>query len=155
HLVDARVRGERRDVHVELLLERDDDLEAELGLADQAADLPEDRLLLARGRTERRGVDRALALGEQAQAKAAHHLPGALLALVGRSRAWQEDVADREQRVERQVRGVAAGADLLPPDLARDVEQHAAAVALAVDVAGAVKHLLERGERRGDRLVTR
>ena len=46
-------------------------------------------------------------------------------------------------------------ADLLGPDLGRDVDQQAAAVALAVDVAGAVEHLLERLERQGHRLVAR
>ena len=50
-------------------------------------------------------------------------------------------------------RVVAAGADLLGPDLARDVDQDAAAVAFAVDVAGAVQHLLERDERALDRRV--
>ena len=44
-------------------------------------------------------------------------------------------------------------AHLLGPDLARDVDQKAAAVALAVDVAGPVKHLLKRGDRQLDRLV--
>ena len=39
------------------------------------------------------------------------------------------------------------GPDLLGPDPARDVDQQAAAVALAVDVAGAVEHLLEVRER--------
>jgi hypothetical protein len=56
---------------------------------------------------------------------------------------------------EREMRGVAAGADLLRPDLAGDVEQHAAAVALAIHVAGAMEHALEGGERRRDRLVAR
>ena len=54
---------------------------------------------------------------------------------------------------ERRV--VAAGADLLGPDLARDVDQDPAAVALAVDVAGAVEHLLEVLERERHRLAAR
>jgi hypothetical protein len=61
----------------------------------------------------------------------------------------------REERVERKVRRVPAGANLLCPDLARDVEQHAAAVALTVHVAGAMEHALQRGERGRDRLVAR
>ena len=59
--------------------------------------------------------------------------------------ALDEDVGDGEGVVEGERRVVAAGADLLGPDLARDVDQQAAAVALAVDVAGAVEHLLQRG----------
>ena len=69
--------------------------------------------------------------------------------------AIDEDVRDREGRVERQRRVVAAGANLLRPDLARDVDEDPAAVALAVDVAGAVKHLLEVRERQGHRLAAR
>ena len=58
--------------------------------------------------------------------------------------ALDEDVADRERRlVQRERRVVAAGPHLLGPDPARDVDQQAAAVALAVDVAGTVQHLLE------------
>ena len=57
--------------------------------------------------------------------------------------ALDEDVGDREGVVEGERGVVAARADLLGPDLARDVDQQAAAVALAVDVAGAVEHLLE------------
>ena len=41
--------------------------------------------------------------------------------------------------------------DLLGPDPARDVDQDAAAVALAVDVPGAMEHLLEVRERELDR----
>ena len=46
-------------------------------------------------------------------------------------------------------------ADLLGPDLPRQVEQQSAAVALAVDVAGAVEHLLQGGDRQRDRPVAR
>src|SRR5207253_9974647 len=60
-----------------------------------------------------------------------------------------EGVVGRERGV------VAAGADVLSPDLARDVEQEAAAVPLAVDVAGAVEHLLQGRDRQLDRFVTR
>ena len=62
-------------------------------------------------------------------------------------------MGDGEVLVEREVGGVAVLADLLGPDLARDVDQHAAAVALAVDVAGAVEHLVEGVERQRDRRV--
>ena len=69
--------------------------------------------------------------------------------------ALDEDVGDGEGVVEGERGVVAAGADLLGPDLARDVDQQAAAVALAVDVAGAVEHLLQGGDRQLDRLVAR
>ena len=156
HLVDAGLGGERGHVHVQLLLQRHGQLEAEARLAGQAADLPEDRLLLAGRGAEGGRVHHVLALGQHAQPEAAHDVAGPRLRLLGvAALARDEDVADHELRVERQVRGVSAGADLLGPDLARDVQQHAAAVTLAVDVTGAVEHLLERGERGGDRLVAR
>src|SRR5215207_2963718 len=50
---------------------------------------------------------------------------------------------------------MATAAHLLGPDLGRDVDLHSAAVALPVDVAGAVEHLLQRLERERDRLVAR
>ena len=68
-------------------------------------------------------------------------------------RALDEDVGDAEAVVEDERRVVAAGADLLGPDLARDVDEDAAAVALAVDVAGAVQHLLEVLQRERHRRV--
>ena len=43
--------------------------------------------------------------------------------------------------------------DLLGPDRPGNVDHHSTSVALTVDVAGAVKHLLEGGERRRNRLV--
>ena len=60
---------------------------------------------------------------------------------------------DREAGIEHEVGRVTAGAHLLGPELARDVDQKAAAVALAVDVAGPVEHLLaaRRGRRRSAR----
>ena len=60
-------------------------------------------------------------------------------------RALDEDMRDGEGVVEGQRGVVAAGADLLGPDPARQVDQQTAAVALAVDVAGAVQHLLQGG----------
>ena len=74
----------------------------------------------------------------------AEQLAGVVLDLLEVLAALDEDVGDGEGVVERQRGVVAAGAHLLGPDLARDVEQHAAAVTLAVDVAGAVEHLLQR-----------
>jgi hypothetical protein len=70
-------------------------------------------------------------------------------------RALDEDVRDGEGVVQGERGVVAAGADLLGPDLGRDVEQQTAAVALPVDVAGPVEHLLQRLERQDDRLVAR
>ena len=60
---------------------------------------------------------------------------------------------DREGGIERELGRVPAVADLLLPDRARDVDHHAAAVALAVDVAGAVQHLLQRVEAVLDDVV--
>src|SRR6185503_5818565 len=57
-------------------------------------------------------------------------------------------VGDRERRVERQRRVMAAGANLLGPDPAWYVDQDAAAVALAIDVSGAMEHLLEVVQRQ-------
>jgi len=48
---------------------------------------------------------------------------------------------------------VPSRADLLGPDLGWDVDQQPTPIPLAVDVAGAVKHLLERREREGYGLV--
>jgi hypothetical protein len=62
-------------------------------------------------------------------------------------------VRDRERGVEREVRRVATATDLLLPERAGDVDQRAAAVAFAVDVAGAVQHLLQRVESLGDDVV--
>jgi hypothetical protein len=50
---------------------------------------------------------------------------------------------------------MAAAADLLRPDATRNVEQDATPVSLAVDVAGAVEHLLQSGDRQLDRFVAR
>ena len=131
----------------EPLLELDQQVEedavAARGVGDEAGELPEMRLLLARGRAERRGVDGADPLGEDPEAALAEQLAGVVLDLLAVLGALDEDVGDGEGVVEGERGVVAAGADLLGPDLARDVEQHAAAVALAVDVAGPVEHLLQ------------
>ena len=146
-------------------------MEAELGLeldirskvsgraasasGEQPGDLPEVRLLLARGRPERLRVDHPEALGEDAEAAAAEDLARVVASALDVGGALDEDVRDRERGVERERRVVASGADLLGPDPARDVHQEAAAVALAVDVPGAVEHLLEVRERQLDRLAAR
>ena len=143
----------------ELLLELDLELEQNgvgvVRLGDEAGELPEVRLLLAGGRTEGGRVDRADALGEDPEAGAAEDLARVVADLVEVGGALDEDVGDREGVVQGQRGVVAALADLLGPDLGRDVDQKAAAVALAVDVAGAVEHLLKRLERQRDRLVAR
>ncbi len=143
----------------ELLLE--DDLQVEDGavgaggFGHETRELPELGLLLARGRAEGGRVDSADALGEDPEARAAQQLSGPVADLLEVLRALDEDVGDREGVVERERRVVAAPTHLLGPDLGRDVDQQAAAVALAVDVAGAVEHLLQRLERERDRLVAR
>ena len=143
----------------ELLLELDQQVEedavAARGVGDEAGELPEVGLLLARGRAERGGVDGADPLGEDAEAALAEQLAGVVLDLLEVLGALDEDVGDGEGVVEGERGVVAAGADLLGPDLARDVDQDAAAVALAVDVAGPVEHLLQGRDRQLDRLVAR
>ena len=143
----------------ELLLELDQQVEedavAARGVGDEAGELPEVGLLLARGRAQRRRVDDADPLGEDAEAALAEQLAGVVLDPLAVLGALDEDVGDGEGVVEGQRGVVAAGADLLGPDLARHVEQQAAAVALAVDVAGAVEHLLQGRDRQLDRRVAR
>ena len=144
---------------LELFLQRDHQVEedrvATAGVGDEAGELPEDRLLLARGRAQRRRVDDADALGEDAEAAFGEQLAGVVLDPLDVLGALDEDVGYGEGIVGRQRRIVATGADLLGPDLARDVEQEAAAVPLAVDVAGAVEHLLQGGNRQFDRFMAR
>ena len=67
--------------------------------------------------------------------------------------ARDEDVRDAECRVERERWGVPSAAHVFRPDPSWNVEHHAAAVALAVDVPGAVENLLERREGVLDHLV--
>ncbi len=157
HLVDAGGRRERRQVEAELLLQLDHQLVeaaiAPLRRREQAAHLPEVGLLLTGGGAERLRLDRAEPLGEDPEAGPAQQLAGVVARLLDVLGALHEHVGDREGVVARERRVVAAGADLLGPDLARDVDQDPAAVPLAVDVAGAVEHLLEVGERQGHRLA--
>ena len=154
HLVDGTGRRAGGHVHVQALLELQRQVEALRRVLDQAAHLPEHRLLLAGVGPERRGVDRVLALSQHAQADLAHQVARLLLHRRGAAAlARDEHVHDREPRVQRELRRVPAGADLLRPDLARDVDQDPATVALPVHVAGPVKHLLERREGVLDRVV--
>jgi hypothetical protein len=159
HLVDAGGGGERGDVDAELVLELDQQFEQDRvalgGVGDEPGELPEVRLLLARGWAERGGVDHADPLGEDAEAPLGEQLAGVVLDLVAVLRALDEDVGDGEGVVEGERRVVAAGAHILGPDLARDVEQQTAAVALAVDVTGAVEHLPQGRDREFDRSVAR
>ena len=155
HLVDAGRGRERRQVEAELGLQRDHQVEgdaiAALRVREQPGDLPEVGLLLAGGGPQRLRIDHAQALGEDPEAAATEDLAGVVASLLDVAGALDEHVGDRERGVERKRRIVAAGANLLGPDPARDVDQDAAAIALAVDVAGAVEHLLEVGERQLDR----
>ncbi len=141
----------------EPLLELDQQVEedavAVAGVGDEAGQLPEVGLLLARGRAEGGRVDDADALGEDAEAALAEQLAGVVLDPLAVLGAVDEDVGDGEGVVEGERGVVAAAAHLLGPDLARQVEQQAAAVALAVDVAGAVEHLLQGRDRQLDRPV--
>ena len=120
-LVDDRFGGARRHVQLEAVLQQGGQLEAARRLTDQAADLPEQGFLLARLRPQRGAVDRAVALGQHAQPDPAHQLAGAPLH-GGAGPARDQHVGDGERRIERQVRRVAAGAHLLGPQVARDVE---------------------------------
>src|SRR5262249_6385207 len=121
----------------------------------EAGELPELRLLLAGGGTEGCGVDRPDPLGEDPEAGLPEQLTRAMSDLLQILGALDEDVGDGEGVIEREGRVVAALADLLGPDLRRDVDQQAASVALAIDVAGAVEHLLQRFECERDGLVAR
>ena len=69
---------------LQLQQQLEDDGVAVLGVGDEAGDLPEDRLLLARGRAERGRVDLALALGEDAEAALGEQLAGVVLDLARR-----------------------------------------------------------------------
>ena len=142
---------------VEPLLQLDQQVEEDAvaagGVGDQAGDLPEVRLLLAGGGAERRRVDDADPLGEDAEAPPPEQLAGIVLDPLAVPGALDEDVGDREGVAEGQRGVVAPDPHLLGPDLARDVEQHPAAVALAVDVAGPVQHLLQRLDRPFERLA--
>ncbi len=104
------------------------------------------RLLLARGGAEGGRVDGADPLGEDAEAALAEQLAGVVLDPLAVLGALDEDVGDGEGVVEGERGVVAAGAHLLGPDPAREIEQQPAAVALAVDVAGPVQHLLQSGD---------
>ena len=67
---------------LELDQEVEEDAVAVRGVGDEAGDLPEVRLLLARGRAERGRVDDADPLGEDAEAALAEQLAGVVLDLL-------------------------------------------------------------------------
>jgi hypothetical protein len=106
-------------------------------------------------RAERGRIDCADPLGEDPEPGCAQELPRVVADLLEVLRALDEDVCDREGVVESKRRVVPTLSDLLGPDLCRDVHQQPAAVTLAVDVAGAVEHLLERLQGERDRFVAR
>ena len=141
------------------LLERD--LQVEDGpiglgcLRHQAGELPELRFLLARRRAEGGRVDRPDPLGEDPEAGGSKQLTRVVADFLQVLRPLDEDVGDREGVIERERGIVPALANLLGPDRGRDVDQEAAAVALAVDVSRSVEHLLQRLQGEGDRLVAR
>jgi hypothetical protein len=138
-------------VEAEFLLELDQELEqhtiAPLGLGDQPRHLPEVGLLLACRRAQGRRIHGAEALGQDPESTPTEDPAGAVASLLEVLGAVDEHMRHGERGVERQGRAVAARADLLGPDPAGEVHQQAAAVALPVDVARAVEHLLEGGER--------
>ncbi len=150
-LVDARRRRERCHVEGELGLElgrqRVERPVPLVGRREQAAELPEVGLLLACGGAQRLRLDGAEALGQDSHAGAAQKLAGVVQRPLDVLGALDEHVADRERRLVGERRAVASGPHLLGPDPPGDVDQQAAAVALAVHVAGAVEHLLEVRER--------
>ena len=113
------------------------------------------RLFLARGGAEGGRVDDTDPLGEDAEAPLAEQLAGIVLDALAILGALDEDVGDGESVVEGERGIVAAGADLLCPELARQIEQQPAAVPLAVDVAGPVEHLLQSGDSELDRGMAR
>jgi hypothetical protein len=94
-------------------------------------------------------------LRQDSETGAGEDLASAVLDPVEVLGALDEDVCHSECVVKGQGGVVAPASNLLGPDLARDVDQQAAAVALAVDVAGPVKHLLKRGDRQLKRRMAR
>jgi hypothetical protein len=97
--------------------------------------------------------DPVLALSQHAQPVAVEDLACPLLDLLEVGRPRDEHVRDSERRIERQTGSVSAGADLLLPDHPGNVDHRAAPVAFAVDVAGAVQHLLQGHEPLLDHVV--
>ena len=147
HLVDAGRGRERGDVAAELRLERDRQAE---GDADRvawrrASSPPTCQKCGSSSRAVAPSacrVDGAEPLGEDAEAAAAEDLAGVVARLLEVLGAIDEQVGDRERWVPGERRVVSACPHLLGPDPARDVDQDSAAVALAVDVPGAMEHLL-------------
>ncbi len=113
----------------------EEDLVAARGVGDEAGDLPEVRLLLARGRAERgesTAPIRSARMRKPPWPSSSRASCWIALEILG---ALDEDVGDGEGVVEGQRGVVTAEPNLLGPDPARNVDEEAAAVALAVDVA--------------------
>ena len=144
---------------VELGLEREHEVKrdalASLRVRKDARNLPEVGLLLAGRGAQRLRLDLAHSLGQDPEAAPPEDLAGVVAGLLDVPGALDEHVGDREGRIAGQRGIVAPGADPLGPDPAWDVDEDAAAVALAIDVAGAVEHLLEVGQRQLDRRPAR
>ena len=110
HLVDAGRRRERGDVDAEPLLELDQQVEedavAARGVGDEAGELPEVRLLLARGRAERGRVDRRRSARRGCGSRPGRAARGRRAGSCSRScGALDEDVGDGEGVVEGRARG--------------------------------------------------
>ena len=157
HLVDAGVGGQGGHVRVELALDLDRDVEQHAVAASASGTSTP---TCQKWGSSSRAVCPSAELSTRSSRSASTRRPARwnacrasrfTLLVVGRAR--DEDVRDREGRVERQPRRVAAAADLLLPQQARDVDHDAAAVALAVHVAGAVQHLLKGDEALLDHVM--
>jgi hypothetical protein len=149
HLVDGVVGRERGDVAVDDAL----DLHRRpvagaggvaAGFPRHGGDLPEDRRGLGGARAERAAVDQALAAPHDREPEAVEHLCDARGALGGLLRGVEEDVRDREPRVVDDRSVEALRLEPPPPGRAGQVDQHPAAVTLAIDAPGTVDHHLQR-----------
>ncbi len=65
-----------------------------------------------------------------------------------------EEVRDREVRIDREPVGEPGVREVVRPERARNVDEHARAVSLAVDLAGAVRHAIEPVEHERERART-
>ena len=111
-------------------------------------ELPEARLLEPAARSERAGVRRVVPLEEDPDPLRGEDPAHRLVRGIGRI-GGQEEVRDGETRIERRRAGDALGGESLGPERAGQVHQDAGPVALAVDLAGPVRHPLEAAEHAG------
>lgn len=119
-----------------------------------ARQLPEDGLLSARQRTEHLGASLSVGAVDDLQdaqlgdlADPPHNRLGLLLG--------QEQMRHEEVRVAGEVAGLPDALHGLSPDGARDIGQDAAAVALALYLAGAMPHARQRCQSALDVAVSR